>query len=356
MSIDLKALLIHSLALTPGEFAGKVVVVTGAGRGIGQQAARAFALLGASVVVAELSPQGQAAAQEICAAGGKALFVQTDVSDSASVGRLAEATHQAFGPADIVVNNAIRIAVAPAAGMPEELWDQIIAVNLGGTFRVSRAFLPDLLAHKAGTIINLVSTEAMPGLSAYIASKQGILGFSQSLALEVGSAGIQVIPFAPGMVDTPGIRDVSAELAPHLGLSQEQFLKISLHAAYEGFMPPEHAGAATAYLAARLAQAYHGQLANGYEVLEQAGLLERYSAPMGPQAGQTPPPAGPQTIERVLKIIAQTGQEFEITFPSGQCSIGESPFDKLLGVMPSPDGSRAARSARPSCLRTHANR
>ena len=89
MSTVLEDLLFNTLKLQPAECSGKVVVVTGAGRGIGEQVARAFAWLGAEVVIAELSTQGQRVADTICQAGGKALFVQTDVSDSASVDRLA---------------------------------------------------------------------------------------------------------------------------------------------------------------------------------------------------------------------------------------------------------------------------
>ena len=131
-----------------------------------------------------------------------------------------------------------------------------------------------MLAKKQGIILNMVSTDAMPGLSAYIASKQGITGFSQSLDLEVYSGGVRVIPFAPGMVDTPGIRSVAQGLAPRLGLHTDQFLTLSLHAGYDGLMPAEHAAAATVYLAAHLADEFHGQVVNGYEVLERAGLLQ----------------------------------------------------------------------------------
>ncbi len=319
MNNDLQDILFNTFQFKADECNGKVVVVTGSGRGIGLQAARAFGLLGARVVIAERSEQGQQAADAICRSGGQALYVQTDVSNSASVRQLVETTHQVFGPADIVVNNAIRIAVAPVSEMDESLWDEILSVNLRGTFLISKAFLPDLLARKDGVILNMISTEAMPGLSAYIASKQAILGFTQSLALEVGSSGVKVIPFSPGMVDTPGIRGVAADLAPRLGMTQEQFLHISLHAAYDGFMPPEHAGAAAVYLALRLASAYHGQAVTGYEVLEQAGLLPSYTGlPAGAETAAPanhPSQTGAKDIQRLAdqlrEVIAETAREFE---------------------------------------------
>jgi len=322
MSTVLEDLLFNTLKLQPAECSGKVVVVTGAGRSIGEQVARAFAWLGAEVVIAELSTQGQRVADTICQAGGKALFVQTDVSDSASVNRLAQTVHHALGPVSILVNNAIRIADVLVVDMDEALWDSILAVNLRGTFLTSKTFLPDMLMRRDGAIINMVSTEAMPGLSAYIASKQGILGLSQSMALEVGPAGVKVIPFAPGMVDTPGIRGVSGSLAPRLGMIQDAFLNLSLYPAYEGLMPPEHAGAATAYLALRLASEFHGLAVTGYEVLERAGYLkpaaEMVAQIVDPLEEESPKVANRLIAADVVRqasavgdIVAETAREFE---------------------------------------------
>ena len=189
MAINLAELLTHDLQLDPSAYAGQVILVTGAGRGIGLQTARAFALLGGKVVLAELSEAGRAAEEQIRAEGGEALYVQTDVADQASVAHLVEITHEHYGPVDVLVNNAIYIREAAVADMPIELWDQTIAVNLRGTFLTCKACLPEMLTRQHGTILNLISTDAMPGLSAYIASKQGITGFSQSLAQEVGSRG-----------------------------------------------------------------------------------------------------------------------------------------------------------------------
>jgi len=268
-------------------------------------------------VLAELSAQsGPAAEAAIRAEGGQARWVQTDVSDAAAVARLAQAVLASAGGCDVLVNNAMRCPVAGVAEMSTELWDSVIAVNLRGTFLVTRAFLNAMVARGSGVILNMVSTDAMPGLSAYIASKQGIEGFSQSLALEVGQSGVKVIPFGPGMVDTPGIRGVADDLAPRLGLSREQFLKLSLHAAYDGLMPAEHAGAAAAYLALRLAGEFHGTAVNGYEVLERAGVLA--SDPVIAAAVNAPAAVAPDEgknlddlVETLVRILADSAQEFE---------------------------------------------
>lgn len=315
----LKNLLIHALGLEPDACAGKVIVVTGAGRGIGLDTARAFAVLGGKVVLAEISSENGRQAEEIIRReGGEAWFVPTDVSNSEDVRRLSEKTLQAYGPAEILINNAMRCPVASVMEMEECVWREVIAVNLTGTFLTCKAFLPGMLGLQRGVIINMVSTDAMPGLSAYIGSKQGITGFSQSLAVEVASSGVKVIPFAPGMVDTPGIRNAAENLAPRLGMSVEQFLNFSLHPAYEGYMPSEHAAAATAFLALRLANEYHGETINGYEVLERAGFLK----PGLPQASQItikPQNAAdvraslPQRLDRideVVRILLETEAEF----------------------------------------------
>ena len=273
MSIDLNNLLTSDLKIDPDSFSNQVVVITGAGQGIGFYTARAFALLGARVILAELSENGQAAEAAIRSEGGTALFIQTDVSNQDSVAHLQEEVHKAYGPVNVLINNAIYIQASKVLDMNLETWDHTIAVNLRGTFLTCRAFLPEMLRSNRGVIVNMISTDAMPGLAAYIASKKAVTGFSQSLAQELDQTNVLVVPFAPGMVDTPGIRSVAGDLAPELGLTESQFLNLSLHANYDGLMPPEHAAAATIYLVAYLANEFNGQIVNGYEILERSGIL-----------------------------------------------------------------------------------
>ena len=160
---------IRAVGFERGELAGQTVVVTGSGRGIGREMAFAFAWLGASVVVAELSDEGLVTERIITEAGGDALFVRTDVSSETEVDRLRRTTQETFGPVSILVNNAIVCPVASVLDMDVAAWDSVMAVNLRGTFLTCRAFLSGMLARKRCTIVNMVSTEAMPYLSAYIA-------------------------------------------------------------------------------------------------------------------------------------------------------------------------------------------
>jgi NAD(P)-dependent dehydrogenase (short-subunit alcohol dehydrogenase family) len=313
MPLDLFNLLTKDMQLNPQALLNQIVIVTGAGRGIGFYTARAFALLGAKVVLAELSVEGKTAEEAIQREGGTALFVQTDVSNQDSVTQLLEQTHQVYGPVDILVNNAIYIQQVKVKDMSTEIWDRTMAVNLRGTFLTSRACLPDLLSKNQGLILNMISTDAMPGLSAYIASKQAITGFSQSLALELEGTGVRVIPFGPGMVDTPGIRSVARGLAPQLGLTESEFLNLSLHADYQGLMPPEHAAVAAVYLATCLADEFHGQVINGYEVLERVGFLKASDVTL-PEMNDRRGNSNQTTqdlVTKLLQILEETEAEFQ---------------------------------------------
>lgn len=326
--INLAKMLTQDLSLDPHAFQNQVIVVTGAGRGIGLDTARAFALLGGRVILAELSNDGQNAERTIRKEGGDALFVQTDVSDPESVNALVEKTHASYGPVSVLINNAIFIEESGVNEITLDAWDRTINVNLRGTFLTCQAFLPDMITTNHGVILNMVSTDAMPGLSAYIASKQGITGFSQSLALEVHQTGVRVIPFAPGMVDTPGIRQVAQGLAPRLGLTEEQFLNMSLHAAYRGFMPSEHAAGAAVYLALHLAEDYHGEVITGYEVLEMAGMLKIPSVEINTHS---PNKSLEEPLNKLAQALKETEEEFQ-KFPVFVRPIAKQGFKRKTGI------------------------
>jgi NAD(P)-dependent dehydrogenase (short-subunit alcohol dehydrogenase family) len=310
------------LCLAPTELAGQVAVVTGGARGIGRAAALALARLGARVVVADLNEAGgQETVALIQEEGGTGAFVRTDVAREADVARLAMWTLADFGPASILVNNAIISPVASVLETTPDEWDRVIAVNLRGAYLTCRSFLPGMMALHRGTIVNLVSTEAMAQMTAYIASKQGLAGFTQSLAAEVDQEGIRVVAFAPGFVDTPGLREAGERLAPRMGLTTAAFAQLSFHPSYPGMMPAEDAGAATAYLVARLAADYHGEVVTGYTVLERGGFFAAPALPVAAAAEATEAPVArlttPEALEQATALsrqlaamIAETEAEF----------------------------------------------
>ncbi|MBX7251472.1 MAG: 3-oxoacyl-[acyl-carrier-protein] reductase [Candidatus Promineofilum sp.] len=187
---------------------GKVAVVTGASRGIGRAIAETLAAEGASVVV---NYQSNAAAAEAVVAGirergGQALAVAADVSDMAAAEGLIRAALEAYDHIDIVVNNAGTTRDTLLLSMKEEQWDVVIDTNLKSVFNVCKAAArPMLRRKKGGRIINISSVAGIvgqPGQTNYAASKAGIIGFSKSLAKELGSRGITVNVVAPGFVPT----------------------------------------------------------------------------------------------------------------------------------------------------------
>src|SRR3989441_3020481 len=181
---------------------GRIVIITGGGHGIGRAYAKRLAEEGAKIVIAELDgPAGERVAAEL---GG--LAVQTDVADERSANEMARRTVERFGRIDILVNNAALFATVPMSRAPFDQidpseWDRMMAVNLRGTWLACRAVIPQMRKQKYGKIINISSGTALKGSASrihYVTSKAGILGFTRTLAMEVGKDNICVNCIAPG--------------------------------------------------------------------------------------------------------------------------------------------------------------
>jgi len=199
---------------------GRVAIVTGAAGDIGRAAAMALAEDGASVVLVDIAEEGLADACEAVstAHGVEAVPVTADVRRSADVQRYVATTTERFGRIDVLFNNAaIGGAPAPLAECPEELFDDVIAVNLRGIFLGLRYVLPVMLAAGRGSIVNtasMMSFVAHPNRAPYSASKHAILGLTKAAAAEVASSGVRVNAVCPGPIDTQMSRRITADLDP----------------------------------------------------------------------------------------------------------------------------------------------
>jgi 3-oxoacyl-[acyl-carrier protein] reductase len=206
--------------MTTNELAGKVAIVTGAGRNIGRAIALALAEGGASIVVNARGnrAEAEAVAQEIEASGGKAVAHIGDVADAKAVQAMAEASAKKFGRIDILVNNAALRREKPFAEMDHREWREILDVSLDGAFHCVKACLPQLRLSGAGTIVNIGGLSAHTGAANrahVVTAKAGIIGFTRALAHDLASDGINVNCVVPGLIGTPRPKD-KPEPAHHL--------------------------------------------------------------------------------------------------------------------------------------------
>jgi NAD(P)-dependent dehydrogenase (short-subunit alcohol dehydrogenase family) len=181
--------------------AGRVALVTGGARGIGAEIAATLAVDGATVAICDVALEP--------ADPGLAAY-ECDVTSTDSVAATVAAVERDLGPVDVLVNNAGILAVERVVDTSDETWERVIDVNLGGTFRCTRAVLPGMLERRHGRVISLASitaTKGEPRTAAYAASKGGVVGFTRTVAREVAARGVTVNAVLPGYTETEQTRE-----------------------------------------------------------------------------------------------------------------------------------------------------
>jgi D-xylose 1-dehydrogenase len=210
------------------DLVGKTVVVTGGGSGIGEAIVEAFAGQGSKVGFIDIKPESSAVADRLAASGGKVHFVQADLTDTAALRQAIADIRGHFGPISILINNAAHDQRHATLEVTPEYWDERMAVNIKHQFFAAQAVLPDMIAARAGSIINFGSTSWMigqGGMPAYTSAKSAVLGLTRSLARDFGEHNIRVNAIAPGWIMTQ--RQIDLWLTPdgEKELMQRQCLK-----------------------------------------------------------------------------------------------------------------------------------
>lgn len=248
---------------------GKIAVITGGGRGLGKSIALTFAAEGSDVVIAARTETAlKETAAEIEAMGRKCLAVVTDQVVPEQVRSMVDRTLERFGRVDVLVNNAgISGPALSVADMDLEAWEQTLAINLTGTMLCTKYILKDdMIPRRSGNIINISSVSGRMGhanRSPYSASKWGLIGLTQSLALEVGKCGIRVNCISPGPVVGERIEWAMRQVSKNQGISYEQAVANEVARTALGRMiKPEEVGYLAVFLASDKSAGITGQTIN----------------------------------------------------------------------------------------------
>ncbi len=262
--------------LKAGSLQGKIAVITGAGQGIGLEAAKSLAWLGARVVIAEInSSSGRTAAESIneFLGPGKAIFIHTDVGNEDSVAHLKRTVESDYGDVSIIINNATITPIGSAPDVPIDQWDTSYRVNLRGPALMAIEFIPGMVTNNSGVFISVASLgEAY--LTAYETFKVAQVRMATTLNYEMRDKNVYCLSINPGLVRTPRAVECVKVLAPIYGKTVDEFFQTG-----DRLISAEAAGAGFA-AAVVLAEQFRGQEITSRQALEAAGISAQFYSPV----------------------------------------------------------------------------
>jgi NAD(P)-dependent dehydrogenase (short-subunit alcohol dehydrogenase family) len=305
-------MIIEKSNLTKDSLKGEVAIVTGAGRGIGYEAAKALVWLGAKVVIAEINEQTGKAAEESInkdLGAGKAVFAKIDIGDEKDIDKLAEAALKKFGKVDIVLNNATVFPIGAVKDTSVDSWDFSYRVNLRGPVLLARKFLPAMTERKHGVFVCVSSSGAAPYMGAYEVFKTAQVELANTISAEIEDTGVYAFTIGPGISRTPGFIEGGGKVASFMHMSLDELFELNKNAQ----ISPEAAGAGFA-IAIALAKRYHGQETSSIQVLREAGipLTEEQSSkiqeqkPAQKQETQASNPVENQSVLELYPAVMKT--------------------------------------------------
>jgi NAD(P)-dependent dehydrogenase (short-subunit alcohol dehydrogenase family) len=262
-------MVISQLGLKPDALRGETVIVTGAGGGIGYEAARALLWLGANVIIAEINQQnGRKAERNLETEFGKdrVLFVTTDVGDESSVKNLHNLSMLAFGKVDAVINNATIAVLGQVKDLPIEEWDGSYHVNLRGPVLMAKTFLPDMIKRNHG-VFACVSSTGTAFLGGYETFKAAQVHLANTLDAELEGTGVIAFTIGPGLVPTETASKAVEQLAPQMGMTVNEFFEMNKGAV----LSIEEAGAGFA-ASIVFAEKFRGQEISSIQALKAADI------------------------------------------------------------------------------------